>query len=44
MTFVINQELLDKHILKIDQIINLNNNDFKIFELLDKYFSGHDWT
>jgi len=44
MTFVINQELLDKHILKIDQLVSLNNNDFKIFELLENAFQeiiGH---
>ena len=44
MTFVINQELLDKHILKIDQLVSLNNNNFKIFELLENAFQeiiGH---
>ena len=44
MTFVINQELLDKHILKIDQLVNLNNNNFEIFELLENAFQeiiGH---
>ena len=44
MAFVVNQELLDKHILKIDQLINLNNKDFKIFELLENAFQeiiGH---
>ena len=44
MTFVINQELLDKHIFKIDQLISLNKNNFKIFELLENAFQeiiGH---
>ena len=44
MTFVINQELLDNHILKIDQIVSLNNNNFKTFELLENAFQeiiGH---
>ena len=44
MTFVINQELLDKYIFKIDQLISLYKNNFKIFELLENAFQeiiGH---
>ena len=44
MSFALNQKLLDKHLLKIDQSILLKNNSIKIFKLLDKAFQeiiGH---
>ena len=44
MSFALNQKLLDKHFLKIDQSILLKNNNYIIFELLDKAFQdiiGH---
>ena len=44
MSFSLNQKLLDKHLLKIDQSILLKNNNNKIFKLLDKAFQdiiGH---
>ena len=44
MGFDFNQELLDKHLLKIDQSILLKKNNFIIFELLDGAFQdliGH---
>jgi len=44
MAFVVNQDLLDKHLLKIDQSILLKNNSYNIFGLLDNAFQdliGH---
>jgi len=44
MIFDFNQDLLDKHLLKIDQSILLKNNNYKIFGLLDNAFQdliGH---
>ena len=44
MAFVVNQDLLDKHLLKIDQSILLKNKSYNIFCLLDNAFQdliGH---
>ena len=44
MSFALNQKLLGKHLLKIDQSILLKHNSNKIFKLLDKAFQdiiGH---